>query len=44
MAAILGPEGPSTATEFAADGPGGPVVAGDQLRHDRPHIHVIIVT
>ena len=36
MAAILGPGGPSTATQFAADGPGGPVVAGDQLRRDRP--------
>ena len=36
MAAILGPGGPSMATSFAADGPGGPVVAGDQLRRDRP--------
>ena len=26
--------GPSTATQFAADGPGGPVMAGDQLWHD----------
>ena len=34
MAAILGPGGPSTATLFATDGPGRPVVAGDQLRRD----------
>ena len=34
MAAIVGPGGPSTATQFAIDGPGGPVVAGDHLRHD----------
>ena len=36
MAAIVGPGGPSTATQFAIDGPGGPVVAGDHLRRDRP--------
>ena len=36
MAAILGPGGPSMATQLAADGPGGPVVAGDQLRRDTP--------
>ena len=28
MAAILGPGGPSTATYFAADGPGGPMLEG----------------
>ena len=36
MAAILGPGGPSMTTQFAVDGPGGPVVAGDQLWRDRP--------
>ena len=35
MAAIVGPGGPSTATQFSIDGPGGPVVAGDHLRRDR---------
>ena len=29
MAAIVGPGGPSMATKFAIDGPGGSVVAGD---------------
>ena len=33
MAAILGPGGPSTATYFAADGPGGTIL-GDHLWHD----------
>ena len=28
MAAILGPGGPSTATYFAEDGPGGPILGG----------------
>ena len=28
MAATVGPGGPSTATQFAVDGPGGSVVAG----------------
>ena len=37
MEAIVGRGGPSTATPFAVDGPGGPVVVGDHLRHDRPH-------
>ena len=41
MAAILGPGGPSMATSFAADGPGGPVVAGDQLRRDRINFRLI---
>ena len=27
--------GPSMATKFAIDDPGGPVVAGDHLRRDR---------
>ena len=31
MAAILGPGGPSMATQFAVDSPGGPVMAGHQL-------------
>ena len=31
MAAIVGPGGPSMATKFAIDGPGG-----DHLRRDRP--------
>ena len=35
MAAILGPGGPSTATYFAADGPGD-LFWGDHLWHDRP--------
>ena len=35
MAAIVGPGGPSTATQFSVDGTGGPVVVGDQLRRDR---------
>ena len=35
MAATVGPGGPSTATKIAADGPGGPLAAGDQLRRDR---------
>ena len=26
MAAIVGPVGPSTATKFAGDGPGGPIL------------------
>ena len=34
MAAILGPGGPSTATYFAADGPGD-LFWGDHLWHDR---------
>ena len=31
MAAILGPGGPSTATYFSADGPGGPVLGGPSV-------------
>ena len=34
MAAIVGPGGPSVATNFAIDGSGGPVVAGDYLWRD----------
>ena len=34
MATIVGPGGPSTATQFAVNGPEGPVVAGDHLQHD----------
>jgi len=34
MAAVLGLGGPSMAAKFAVDGPGGPLTAGDQLRHD----------
>jgi len=36
MAAILGPGGPSMAAKIAVDGLGGPLIAGDQLWHDRP--------
>ena len=36
MAAIVGPGGTSMAAGFAVGGPGGPVVAGDHLRRDRP--------
>ena len=38
MAVIVGHTwsgGPSMATKIAVDGPGGSVVAGDHLRHDR---------
>ena len=35
MAAMVGPVGPTMATKFAVDGPGGPVMAGDHLRRDR---------
>ena len=35
MAAIFGPGGPSTATYFAADGPGD-LFWGDHLWHDSP--------
>ena len=35
MAAIIGPGGPSIATQFAVDGLGGPFVAGDHLWRDR---------
>ena len=38
MAAILGPEGPSTATYFAKDGPGD-LFWGDHLWHDRTPMH-----
>ena len=31
MAAIVGPGGPSTATQFAVDSPGGSVMAGDHF-------------
>ena len=31
MAAILGPRGPSIATYFAADGPGGPILGGPSV-------------
>ena len=31
MAAILGPGGPSTATYFATDGPGGPILGGPSV-------------
>ena len=31
MPTILGPGGPSTATYFAADGPGGPIVGGPSV-------------
>ena len=34
MTAIVGLGGPSTATQFAIDGPEGSVVAGDQLQRD----------
>ena len=34
MAAIDGLAGPPMATKSAMDGPAGPVVAGDHLRHD----------
>ena len=34
MAAIVGPGGPSTATQFAVDSPGEPIVVGDHLRCD----------
>ena len=40
MAAIVGPGGPSMETKFAIDGPGGPVVAGDHLRRDRPRCNL----
>ena len=35
-ATIVGPGGPSTATQFAVDGSGRPVVVGDHLLHDKP--------
>ena len=38
MAAIVGPGGLSNATQFAVDGLGGPVVAGEHLQHDRHHL------
>ena len=41
MAAIVGQGGPSMATKSAIDGPGGPVVAGDHLRRDRPMAQVM---
>ena len=41
VAAILGPGGPSMATKFAKDGPGGPLVAGDHLRRDSPFADLI---
>ena len=31
MAAVLGPGGPSTATYFAADDPGGPILGGPSV-------------
>ena len=42
MATILGPGGPSTATYFAADGPGN-LLWGDHLWHDRPHSNANII-
>ena len=43
MAAILGPGGPSTATYFAADGPGGPLFWGDHLWHDSQQDYIMHV-
>ena len=39
MAAIDSPAGPSMATKSAINGPAGPVVAGDHLRHDSTQDH-----